>query len=300
VVVPVYRNRRTLAELLERLDAVLAGESVEYVFVVDGCPEDSLGLLKTLLEGRPHLRVIELARNYGQHAALSAGFEAARGRVVLILDADLQQAPEDLPPFLEAWRGGAEFVSGWRSGREDAATRRVGSYGMNLLVRLVTRVPLRDWGCPMAAVDRRVVDQVQYAGEQRRFLKPLVARLARSWEEVEITGQGRDGESAYSMLDLIGLALDFVVSFTRRPFQRLTGAGLALFLVGILTGLVYVALRLLDLAPSLPPIQALVVVALLVGMQAVILGMLGEYTHRIYRMVQGQPFFEVRTEHREG
>jgi len=297
VVVPVYRNRATLAELVERIDAALVDEAHELVLVVDGCPDDSLGLATELTAGRPHLRVVELARNYGQHAALCAGFEAARGEVVLILDADLQQDPAELPKFLAAWRGGAEFVSGYRTGRVDAARRRIGSWGMNRLVRTVTSVPLKDWGCPMAAVDRRIIDQVKDCGEQRRFLKPLVARLARSWEEVPIQGQGRDGESAYSTLDLIGLALDFVVSFTRRPFQRLTGGGLALLFLSGLVGVVYLGLRACGVIASMPPVQALVVVAALVGMQAVILGMLGEYTHRVYRLVQGQPFFEVRTEH---
>ncbi|MDF1800500.1 MAG: glycosyltransferase family 2 protein [Planctomycetota bacterium] len=299
VVVPIYRNNATLEDLVERLSAVLSEESAELVMVVDGCPDGGLELLQGLVPGRPHLRVVELARNYGQHAALCAGFEAARGKVILILDADLQQAPEDLPAFVEAWRGGAEFISGWRNGREDAASRRLGSWAMNQLVRYVTRVPLRDWGCPMAAVDRRIIDQVKYAGEQRRFLKPLVARLSRSWEEIEIKGHAREGKSSYSLFSLIGLALDFVVSFTTRPFQRLTGGGLALFTAGILTGVAYVVLRLAGLISDSPPLQALVVIALLVGMQAIILGMLGEYTHRIYRMVQGQPFFEVRKVHSE-
>ncbi len=299
VVVPVYRNSATLAELVERVDAALEDEDHELVLVVDGCPGDSLETARELTAGRPHLRVIELARNYGQHAALCAGFEAARGPVVLILDADLQQDPADLPKFLAAWRGGAEFVSGYRTGRVDAARRRIGSWGMNRLVRTVTSVPLKDWGCPMAAIDRRIIDQVKDCGEQRRFLKPLVARLARSWEEVPIQGQGRDGESSYSTLDLIGLALDFVVSFTRRPFQRLTGGGLALFALAGLAAVIYMGLRAGGVINSSPPVQALVVVAALVGMQAVILGMLGEYTHRVYRLVQGQPFFEVRAEHRE-
>ena len=297
VVVPVYRNRATLAELVERIDAALADEDHETVLVVDGCPDDSLALCRELAAERPHLVVVELARNFGQHAALCAGFEAARGPVVLLLDADLQQDPEDLPAFLAAWRGGAEFVSGFRTGREDAARRRLGSWGMNKLVRVVTDVPLKDWGCPMAAIDRRILDAVPHCGEQRRFLKPLVARLARSWEEVPIVGRGRDGESSYSTLDLIGLALDFVVSFTRRPFQRLTGAGLALFALAVVAGVIYLTLRAVGVVDSAPPVQALVLLAALAGMQAVILGILGEYTHRVYRMVQGQPFFEVRAMH---
>ena len=298
VVVPIYGNASTLSELVERLDKALGpiGEA-EYVFVVDGSPDNSLEILIELAETRPHLRVVELARNYGQHAALSAGFEAARGQVVLILDADLQQAPEDLPQFVEAWRAGHDFVSGYREKRKDPLRRRLGSWGLNRLVNAVTHVHLRDWGCPMAAIDRRIIDAVPYAGEQRRFLKPLVAKLSRNWHELGIQGHPREGESAYSMLALIGLALDFVVSFSTRPFPRLTGAGMALVALSTLGGFVYIGLRVTGVIEPVPPAQVLVVFGALFGLQAVMLGMLGEYIHRTYRMVQGQPFFEVRREH---
>jgi len=298
VVVPIYGNASTLPELVRRLDAALGpvGEA-EYVFVVDGSPDNSLEVLCDLAKTHPHLRVIEFGRNYGQHAALCAGFEAVRGQVVLILDGDLQQAPEDLPPFVEAWRAGHDFVSGFREQRKDPLRRRFGSWVMNKLVNTVTNVPLKDWGCPMAAIDRKIIDQVPYAGEQRRFLKPLVAKLSRNWSELGIQGHARDGESSYSMLALIGLALDFVVSFSRRPFPRLAGGGMAVFVLSALGGFLYIALRLAGLINPIPPVQVLVVFGALFGLQAVILGMLGEYIHRTYRMVQGQPFFEVRREH---
>jgi undecaprenyl-phosphate 4-deoxy-4-formamido-L-arabinose transferase len=300
VVVPVYGNRDTLPELLSRLDKTLADYDCEYVFVVDGSPDDSLDVLKSEGLDRPHLRVIEFVRNFGQHAALCAGFAESRGRVIVILDADLQQSPEDLPPFIDAWREGKEFVSGVRSSRRDSFTRRFGSYFMNRLVRSITGVPLRDWGCPMAAIDRRIIDQVAFAGEQRRFLKPLVARLSRNWCEIEIKGLQREGESSYSMFTLIGLSLDFLVSFSNRPFQRLTGVGAALLALGVLLSGVYVILRIAGVVVDYPQVQVGIFISVLIGMQAVILGMLGEFTHRVYRLVQGQPFFELRGEHVTG
>ncbi len=300
VVVPVYGNRNTLPELLSRLDKTLTGYECEYVFVVDGSPDDSLDILKQEGLSRPHLRVIEFVRNFGQHAALCAGFEMARGEVVVILDADLQQSPEDLPPFIEAWRGGKEFVSGVRGSRKDSLLRRFGSYFMNRLVRSVTGVPLRDWGCPMAAIDRRIIDQIAFAGEQRRFLKPLVARLSRSWTEIEIQGLEREGESSYSMFSLIGLSLDFMVSFSNRPFQRLTGAGAALLGIGSACAVLYIILRIVGVVVDYPQVQVGIFISVLIGMQTVILGMLGEFTHRVYRLVQGQPFFELRGEHVAG
>jgi undecaprenyl-phosphate 4-deoxy-4-formamido-L-arabinose transferase len=300
VVVPVYRNRDTLAELLERLDRVLEAERREYVFVVDGSPDDSLERLLDEQRRHPHLVVLELARNCGQHAALCAGFAAVRARVVLVIDADLQQRPEDLPRFLERWRAGHDFVSGWRTSRRDAPWRQLGSGGMNWLVRTVTGVHLHDWGCPLAAIDRSILERIPESGEQRRFLKPLVAKLSRHPTEVEIEGLEREGQSSYGLITLLGLSLDFVVSFSNRPFQRLAGLGLVLTLAGFLGGLGYLVLRLASAVEPSPRIQALMVIALLLGLQLLILGALGEFTHRIYRLVQGLPLYEVRARHEAG
>ena len=293
VVVPVYRNRRTLGDLLDRLDAALAGERREYVFVIDGSPDDSAQFLREEQARRPWIVVVELARNFGQHAALSAGFEHARGDVALILDADLQQAPEDLPRFVESWRAGHDFVSGWRVRRKDSLGRRFGSWGLNRLVAHFVRQPLHDWGCPIAAIDRSIYARLSECGEKRRFLKPLVASLARSTCEVEVEGLAREqGKSSYSYLALIGLALDFAVSFSRTPFQRLAGLGVILFSTGMFGGALYFVLRLLGMRDS-PPFQGAVIIAVFFGLQVLILGALGEFTHRTYHIVQGQPLYIV-------
>lgn len=298
VVIPVYRNRATLVELLDRLDAALADEDREYVLVVDGSPDDSLELLRAEQARRPQLVVVEFSENFGQHAALCAGFETARGAVALILDADLQQRPEDLPRFLAKWRAGHDFVSGYRTSRSDPLLRRLGSRVMNRLVLAITGIALRDWGCPIAAVDRRILELVPHRGEQRRFLKPLVARLASNVCELDVESLERRGRSSYSMLTLIGVSLDAAVSFSHRPFQRLAGLGAVAFGGGTLLGVLYLGLRLLGTISDSPPVIALVVIAVLVGIQFLILGALGEFTHRIYRMVQGQPLFRVQATHR--
>lgn len=299
VVVPIYRNRETVVELLDRLDAALADVAREYVFVVDGSPDDSLEILLSERAQRPGLVVVELARNFGQHAALCAGFEAARGRAVAILDGDLQQRPEDLPRFVEAWRAGADFVSGWRTTRDDPLQRRFGSLILNRFVRYVTRVDLHDWGCPLAVIDRSVVERVATCGEQRRFLKPLVAKLSKRPTEVRIDGLAREaGQSSYSTLMLLGVTLDFAVSFSNRPFLKLTGLGFLMLAGGLALGCLYLGLRLVGLIDDGPRLQAATVLALILGTQLLVLGALGEFTHRIYRMVQGEPLFEVRSAHR--
>lgn len=296
MVVPVYRNRQTLVELLDRLDAALDGVEREYVFVVDGSPDDSREVLLAEQAGRPWLVVVDLARNCGQHAALAAGFELSRGEAVAVLDADLQQDPEELPRFIAAWREGADFVSGRRAQRADPLGRKLGSLVLNWLVRRITGVELHDWGCPLAVIDRSVVERVAAGGEQRRFLKPLVAKLSRRPVEVTIQGLARaDGPSSYSLLALLGVTLDFAVSFANRPFLKLIGLGAVVFGGGLLLGGGYLALRMAGTVGSSPPAVALAALALLLGAQVLILGAMGEFTHRIYRLVQGQPLFEVRT-----
>ena len=297
VVVPVYRNAGTLVELLDRLAAALEGEDHELVFVVDGSPDRSLEILLDEAGRRESLVVVELVRNFGQHAALCAGFEAARGAVALVLDADLQQKPEDLPRFLERWRAGHDFVGGRRVSRHDPFARRFASFWLNRIARARTGVRLSDWGCPIAAVDRSILDQIPSQGERRRFLKPLVAQLSRRWVELDVEGApSRDG-SSYSLLALVGVALDFVVSFSNRPFQKLAGLGFLGFGLACLTGLTYALLRAGHVVEPLPPVQVGATILALVSLQVLILGALGEFTHRIYRMVQGLPFYEVGTTH---
>lgn len=295
VVVPVYRNRATLVVLLDRLDATLGDLEREYVFVVDGCPDDSHELLLEEQRRRPWLVVVDLARNCGQHAALAAGFEVSRGRAVAVMDADLQQDPEELPRFLEPWRAGHDFVSGWRVTRSDPLDRKLGSLALNWLVRRITGVALHDWGCPLAVIDRSVIERVADGGEQRRFLKPLVAKLSRRPTELRIEGRERvDGKSSYSSLALLGVTLDFAVSFANRPFLKLIGLGAVGTGAGIGIGVVYLGLRIAGVVGQSPPVVALAALGLLLGAQVLILGAMGEFTHRIYRLVQGQPLFEIR------
>lgn len=299
VVIPVFRNEETLRELLERLDRALEGLDREYVFVVDGSPDRSAEVLLEEQASRPHLVVVELTRNCGQHAALAAGFEVSRGRAVGVLDADLQQDPEDLPRFLEPWRAGHDFVSGKRVSRVDRIERKLGSLLFNRLVRHYTGVSLSDWGCPTAIIDRSVIERVATGGEQRRFLKPLVAKLSRNPTELAIQGRARaSGPSSYSRLALVGVAFDFAVSFANRPFLKLVGLGGLITGAGLLIGVVYLALRMVGLLPSSAQVVGLSALFLLVGPQVLMLGALGEFTHRIYRLVQGQPLFEVGAVHR--
>ncbi|MBK9383995.1 MAG: glycosyltransferase family 2 protein [Planctomycetes bacterium] len=236
VVIPVYRSAETLRELVERLTTVLGAAAgtpqSELVFAVDASPDDSLERLAELqrsARGDTALRVLVGARNVGQHAALRAGFRAARGRALLVLDADLQYAPEEVPRFLEAWRGGADLVAGWRRSRSDAYFARVlPSALFNAFARWWSGVSLRDFGCGFCLLDARLVTELERGGARRRFLKPLLGALAHRAVELEVASAPRAAPSAYDLRALARLALWFAVGWSPRPFGALSVLGLLL------------------------------------------------------------------------
>jgi len=292
VVVPVFRSAATLHELLDRVERALEGEDFELIAVVDGSPDDSLAVLLEEVERRPRLVVIELARNFGQHAALCAGFAAARGAAACVLDADLQLAPEELPRLLAAWRDGHDLACGRRIARRDGPLRRLSSFGLNVLARRLTHRRLSDWGCPLAVIDAELFRAIPAHGDKRRFLKPLVAELSRDPIELDVAGAPPRGPSSYSGVALLGVALDFVVAFSTRPFQRLAGAGVLAFAAACLGGAAYAGLRVtggIDPSPHVP--LALVALGLL-GMQAAVLGLIGVRSQRV-SAAGGAPLYVV-------
>lgn len=305
VIIPLYNDAGIVGECLRTVRGVLEEFSKdecagwEIVFVDDGSADGTLNTLLPLAENDPRVVVVELDRNYGQHAALCAGFEAASGDVIVTLDSDLQIGPGEIPVLLGKLREGHDLVSGVRVGRTDSfLMRTLPSRLFNLLVGRMTGVRLRDWGCPSVALTKPLARQVLRYGEMRRFLKPLGVKLARSTAEVEVRHRPRiGGRSGYSFTDLFELALDFITNFSRRPFQKVSLAGTGLFGLGLAAGVVYTMLRLFLGASPGNRVQALVFLALVVGLQLMILGFLGEFIIRIYRRQNDLPFYTVRAVH---
>jgi glycosyltransferase involved in cell wall biosynthesis len=305
VIVPLFNDEEIVEDCYRSVTDSLARNrgahfsDYEIIFVDDGSRDRTLERLLAKCASDRRVKVVELDQNYGQHAALSAGFEAASGDVVVTLDSDLQISPDDISALLQRIGEGCDLVSGVRMGRRDSFIKRtLPSRMFNRLVGHVTRVRLRDWGCPTVAVRKPIAKQILRYGEMRRFLKPLGVKLARSVGEVELRHHPRTkGSSGYGFTDLFDLALDFVTNFSRRPFQKLSLSGTGLFSLGVIGGALYLIFRsYLDMAHRAQA-QALVFLAIVVGLQFMILGFLGEFIIRIYRRQNNIPFYVIRAVH---
>jgi glycosyltransferase involved in cell wall biosynthesis len=305
VIVPLFNDEEIVEDCYRTVTASLAGNlgkhfsDYEIIFVDDGSKDRTLERLLALCASDRRVKVVELDQNYGQHAALSAGFEAASGDVIVTLDSDLQISPDEIPKLLQKIGDRHDLVSGVRTGRRDSFMKRaLPSRMFNWLVGRVTHVKLRDWGCPTVAVRRQLAKQLLRYGEMRRFLKPLGVKLARSVGEVELQHHPRaTGCSGYGFTDLFDLSLDFVTNFSRRPFQKLSLSGTGLFSLGIIGGALYLLLRSYIGVANRAQAQALVFLAIVVGLQFMILGFLGEFIIRIYRRQNNIPFYVVRAVH---
>src|SRR5262245_22133622 len=241
VVVPIYDEEENIPALYERLTGVLAalGSGYEIIAVDDGSHDRSFALLRELARADRRLRVVRFRRNFGQTAAFTAGFERARGEVVVTIDADLQNDPADIPRLLEKIAEGYDVISGWRAHRQDAFwNRRLPSIMANRLISLVTGLRLHDYGCSRKAYRREVVQDLQLYGELHRFI-PAIA----SWQGVQVAELAvnheprRFGSSKYGigrtlrvMLDL--MTVRFLLSYATRPMQIFGLVGLLLSGVG--------------------------------------------------------------------
>src|SRR6478609_7899624 len=223
VVVPVYNEQANLDEFLRRTLAVMAGsgDPYEIILVDDGSRDGSLDILKGWALRRPDvLRVLELSRNFGQHPAVLAAFQDVTGDVVVTLDADLQNPPEEIPKLLAKVAEGYDVVGGVRLNRQDAFARRLASAFVNRVTVAITRLRLTDFGCMLRAYSREVVEEINRCDEASTFIPALAQAFARNPVEVEVAHAPRKGgESAYSLYRLIRLNFDLMTGFSTVPLQ---------------------------------------------------------------------------------
>lgn len=246
IVTPMYNEEPNVATFCRRLFDTLRTlpESWEVVCVNDGSRDRTLELLLEEREKRRNLTVVALARNFGQHAAVMAGFVHSRGNFVITLDADLQTPPEEIPKLVEAFRNGHDLVGTIRKDRQDVLLRRWASRLSNKLVKKVSGISLRDFGCMLRGYSREIVDGIVANPEYRTFIPALGTLFARNPIEISVPHEERSaGQSKYSMLGLFGLELDLVTGFSLFPLRALFFVGTAVALLGVSLGLLILILR---------------------------------------------------------
>ena len=301
VVIPVYNEAGNLDALWRRLEPVLtaSGRDCEVVFVDDGSSDNSLALLREFAAADPRVRVVELARNFGQHSALLAGFRNSRGDVVVTLDADLQNPPEEIPRLLEAIDAGNDVVGGWREDRHDQGYRRFASRLHNRVTSAIVGVPMHDYGCMLRAYRRHIVDTVVACDEKAAFVPALANSFAKRVAEIPVAHAERAaGESKYNLFRLAHLSLNLITGFSNFPIRALSLTGLAISFLAALLATGLMAHRLLYGPQQEGALWTLFsILFFFVGMIFLALGLIGEYIGRIYLEVRRRPTYIVRAVH---
>ncbi len=304
IVIPIFNEGENIEPLHFRLKEALDGFRVNYeiIMVDDGSTDGSFEILKGVQAKDPLLRVVRLRRNFGQTAAFAAGFDYARGEVIVTLDADLQNDPADIPALLAKIEEGYDVVSGWRVERKDPfLTRRLPSMVANLLISKVTGVRLHDYGCSLKAYRREVIENLNLYGELHRFIPALASWMGISLAEVPVSHQERRfGRSKYGLSRTIKVLLDlltvrFLLSYSTRPIHIFGSVGLLAFIAGILLGgyLTYIKFAYhQDIGGR--PLLLLAILLMVVGIQTVTMGLLGELIVRTYHEAQDKPIYAVR------
>lgn len=297
VVAPVFNEEETLPEFYRRVRAVMdgLGEPWELVLVDDGSSDDSFRIARELHEQDPRVRVVRFARNFGHQIAITAGMDYARGDAVVTIDSDLQDPPEVIPDLVARWREGYHVVYGVRAEREGETWFKL--FTARLFYRLIAA--LTDVRIPMEAgdfrlLDRKVVEEMRRLREHRRFIRGMTSWVGYRQAGVPYHRHARfAGQTKYPFRKMFRLALDAVTGFSDVPLRLIWTFGAALLMLGVVLGLILLALRLAGQAPLAGQGLMLTAALLLSGTQLLFLGIIGEYLARIYDEVRNRPLYTV-------
>ncbi|MFO7682202.1 MAG: glycosyltransferase family 2 protein [Chloroflexota bacterium] len=310
IVIPLLNEAGSLPDLYEQLRQVMDNldRSSETILIDDGSTDGSFNILRQLQQADPRVRAIKLRRNFGQSAAFSAGFDHARGDIIITMDADLQNDPRDIPKLLGKIDEGYDIVSGWRVKRQDKwLTRRIPSQAANWLISRLTGVRLHDYGCSLKAYRYEVLENTKLYGELHRFIPALASWMGVEVAEVPVNHHARRfGKSKYGLSRIIRVVLDllsvkFLLSYATRPMQIFGLLGLLSFFAG--TGLAaYLSYQRLFQAIPLRdrPILLLAVLLIVIGVQLLVMGLLGELVVRTYHETQNKTIYMIREIVEEG
>ena len=307
VFLPVFNEEPNLLPLHAKLNEALKalGRSAEIVYVDDGSSDGSLKILRELAEMDPRVRVVALRRNYGQTAAMAAGIDAASGKVLIPMDADLQNDPADITRLLDKLDEGYDVVSGWRKNRkEKMVTRKIPSKIANRLISWIGGVPLHDYGCSLKAYRRESLQDVRLYGEMHRFIPIYASWAGARVTEIPVEHHPRTmGKSKYGLSRTVKVVFDlitikFMASYQTKPLYLFGWAGLLTFAISFLSALLACLMKWAswphhaDFVQTPLPIMAMV--TLVLGVQLFLMGLLAEMLVRTYHESQAKPIYSVR------
>ncbi len=305
LVIPVYNEEQNLPLLFDAVQGALGPlkKNWELIFVDDGSDDGSLQILQGLVRKDPqHVRVVVFRRNFGQTAAITAGIDHSEGQIIVLLDADLQNDPADIPKLLSKLDEGYDVVSGWRKDRKDNAfTRTLPSMAANGLISWVTGVHLHDYGCTLKAYRRDALEGFRLYGEMHRFIPVFAHSIGARIAEVEVRHHPRRfGKANYGLDRTLKVLLDlftvkFLLSYSSKPIRLFGGTGLGVMSIGALF-LLYLFIRrtLQNISVLNSPLFLLAIMFLIMGFQSVLMGLIAELLARTYHESQSKPTYTVR------
>ncbi len=303
VIVPLLNEQDNLGPLHKQITEALSGKfNYEIIFVNDGSVDNSLAVLTRLQKDDAGIRIICFRKNFGQTAALAAGFAHARGQIIVAIDADLQNDPADIPKMIDKLGEGFDVVSGWRKKRHDnALTRLLPSKIANWLISRITGVKLHDYGCTLKVYRREVLVETKLYGEMHRFIPALASWSGATITEIVVNHRPRTtGTTKYGLartwkviLDLI--TVKFLLSFSTKPIQLFGGWGLIAFFLGGISGLAVILMKIIkktDMTGN--PLLYLTILLLVISAQFIFMGLLAELLVRTYHESQNRPTYVIR------
>lgn len=303
IVIPVFEEEESVGPLYKAIKEVMDGlkRPYEIVFIDDGSKDRTFAALEDMQKKDPNVVVVSFRRNFGQTAAMAAGFDYAKGDIIVTMDADLQNDPKDIPKLLDSIRG-FDIVSGWRKHRKDPfISRRLPSIIANWLISRTTGVHLHDYGCTLKAYRKEVIKDIRLYGEMHRFIPAIASWVGATITEVETTHHPRQfGKSKYGISRTVRVVLDlitvkFLQSFSTKPIHAFGTPGLVMGALGFLLAL-YLSVEKIAFGRDIGsrPLLLLAILLIILGVQLVIMGLLGEMLARVYHESQGKPIFTVR------
>ena len=304
VIIPVFNEGENILLLHRALSSVLKGidQEAEVIFIDDGSSDDTLIHLRAISEKDPSVKVLALSRNFGQTAALSAGIDFSKGKIIIPMDGDLQNDPEDILPLLQKIEEGYDVVSGWRKDRKDAfLSRRLPSVVANKLIAFVGGGHLHDYGCTLKAYRRDILKNIRLYGEMHRFIPIYAQWIGARVSEIPVRHHPRThGSSKYGMNRVLKVILDlmvvkFLLSYSQKPIYVFGGLGFLMILGAFFSGVYALYLKFFrGTSFILTPLPLLCVLLIVLGSLSILMGFLAEILTRTYYESQGKPTYQIK------